>query len=373
MSEGKRLLIAGGGTGGHLFPGVSLAEEFLSRNKANKVLFVGTRNGIEAEALPKRGFDVAFVSVAGLKRVSLIKKLMTIFVLPLALFQSWRILRRFKPNAVIGVGGFASGPTVLAAALTGRYTAIQEQNSFAGLTNKILSRFVKRVFIAFKAAERFFPKKKILLMGNPIRGSMVEAARKRIEGGADAERSDDKFRLLVFGGSQGAVAVNSAVSGALKELKDILGGMSVLHQSGKVGHEALLKEYEGVDLDLEVTTFIDDMEKAYGEADLVICRSGAISIAEITALGKPCILVPFPFAADDHQTKNAEALADTGAAIVMPQSSLTAEKLAETIRGLYENRKKLAGMTERARELGRPEAAARIVDVCLEEAEGKRR
>lgn len=345
------VVIAGGGTGGHLFPGFAVAEELLARG--HQARFVGTARGLEARLCPQKGFALDLIDVTGLKRKSWRELASSLARLPRALGQSLALLRRHHPDVVVGVGGYASGPLVLAAALAGRPTAILEQNSVPGMTNRILGRLVERVFGAFAAAARFFPRRKFLLVGNPVRRQLLEAKT------APAAR---EFRLLALGGSQGAHAVNELVSEAMQLLAAEGRAPRLLHQSGAADVAALRRKYAEAGLMVELRDFIDDMGAAYRSAALVISRAGASTLAELTALGLPALLIPFPSAADDHQTENARELEAAGAARLLKQEETTPRDLARIIAALAADPAELERMSAASRRLGRPRAHVEIVD-----------
>ncbi|NMO15501.1 undecaprenyldiphospho-muramoylpentapeptide beta-N-acetylglucosaminyltransferase [Pyxidicoccus fallax] len=354
-----KVLIAGGGTGGHLFPGIALAEEVTTRHHGNEVVFVGTERGLEARVVPKEGYPLELVKVQGLKGKSFIAFLKALFALPLAFIESFRILARQKPDVVVGVGGYASGPVVLAAWLMGIPTAIQEQNALPGLTNKVLGRVVRVVFIAFDEARRFFPEKKVQMIGNPIR-------RKLMDNYLRSHVAHERFSLLVFGGSLGARGINQRMIEALDSLGDLKDGLHFVHQTGKNDLEQVRKGYAEKGFQADVVEFIDDMSSAYARADLVVCRAGATTLAELTVCKKASILIPFPHATDNHQEVNARALVDAGAALMFREAELTGQKLAETIRQLKGEPSRLKSMEKKAGLLGRPEAAKELADVCVD-------
>ena len=354
-----KVLIAGGGTGGHLFPGIALAEEVTTRHHGNEVVFVGTERGLEARVVPKEGYPLELVKVQGLKGKNLLALLKALIALPLAFIESFRILARHKPDVVVGVGGYASGPVVLAAWLMGIPTAIQEQNALPGLTNKVLGRIVRVVFTSFEEARRFFPEKKVQLIGNPIR-------RKLMDNYLRSHVAHERFSLLVFGGSLGARGINQRMIEALDHLGDLKDGLHFVHQTGKNDVEQVRKGYAEKGFQADVVEFIDDMSSAYARADLVVCRAGATTLAELTVCKKASILIPFPHATDDHQAVNAKALVDAGAALMFRESELTGQKLAETIRALKGQPSQLKSMEKKAGLLGRPEAAKELADVCVD-------
>jgi UDP-N-acetylglucosamine--N-acetylmuramyl-(pentapeptide) pyrophosphoryl-undecaprenol N-acetylglucosamine transferase len=358
-----RLLIAGGGTGGHLYPGLAVAEEVTARG--GEVLFVGTTRGLEARVVPAAGYPLELLEVSGLKRVKPSAFVRGLGRLPIAVSRSLIIVRRFRPDVVLGVGGYASGPVVLAAALARYPTAIQEQNSVPGFTNRTLGRFARAAFIAFPEAQAFFPARRVVLVGNPVRRRFVEAAA--------APRSDVAGGLLVVGGSQGARAVNDLVLGALEILaaRGIL--PPVVHQTGPADAERCTRRYHDLGLGDRVTVrpFIEDMAGALFDADLVVGRAGALTLAELAIVGRPAILVPLPTAADDHQTRNAESFSRSGAALVLAERQTTAVRLAETLTDLLADAPRRRSMAQAMTALGRPAAARDIVDRL--EALGSRR
>lgn len=354
-----RMVIAGGGTGGHLFPGIALAEEVVTRHPANEVLFVGTRRGLEATIVPRAGFPLEFVDVTGVKGKGLVGLAAGLFRVPRAIAQSIRILRKAKPDVVVGVGGYASFPVVVAAFLLGIPTAIQEQNAFPGLTNRILGVLAKAIFVAFDEASEHFPARKTHNVGNPIRKALFENFLR-------PQTRHDAFRILVFGGSQGAQAINRAAIEAFRLLADREERIEILHQTGKADEEATRRGYEEAGIPAQVLSFIDDMSSAYAWSDLVICRAGATTVAELTVCKKASILVPYPYAANDHQTLNAKALSDKGAARMIPQSELSGERLADEIRHLLDHPEERRKMERMAGLLGRPEAAKEIADFCVD-------
>jgi UDP-N-acetylglucosamine--N-acetylmuramyl-(pentapeptide) pyrophosphoryl-undecaprenol N-acetylglucosamine transferase len=353
-----RLLVAGGGTGGHLFPGIAVADEVVRRG--GEVLFVGTSRGIETRAVPAAGYALETLEVSGLKRMGLWGTVRGLGRVPLAIARSIAILRRFKPELVLGVGGYASGPMVLAAVLLGYPTAIQEQNSVPGITNRVLGRLVRAVFIAFEDAARFFPARKIERLGNPVRQKIVAALQGAGKTGGTAEKS----RIFVVGGSQGARAVSDLVTAAVAALAAAGIDFALVHQTGGADLDRIQERYRELGLadHVVVKAFIEDMAAAYAEADLVVARAGALTLAELAIAGRPAILVPLPTAADDHQRKNAAQFASAGAALVIDQGTARAEDLAAAIISLAQDGGKRADMGAAMRGLAHPLAAQAIVD-----------
>jgi len=346
-----KVIIAGGGTGGHIFPAISIAEEILKRHIENQVLFVGTKKGLEIKLLSKRDYTLELISSGGIKGKGIVGSLKGIALALKGVFDSLRIISRFKPDLVLGVGGYASGPLVFAAALLSIPTAICEQNSVPGITNRVLSRFVKRVFASFEESNRFFSQKKTIVVGNPVRSSiLVNKEYSQVHNG---------FTILVFGGSQGAHKLNLLVPKAFGTLRR--NDVFLIHQTGKEDLEDVRKAYEWYGIRADVLPFIEDIATVYKNANLVIGRAGAGTVAEITALGKPSILVPYPFSAYNHQLENAKVLEKAGAAIVVEEKDAVPERLTDILKGLL-NKDRLKEMSERARVLGKPDAAQKIVD-----------
>lgn len=355
---GVRLIIAGGGTGGHLFPAVAIAEEFLKRDSGNSVLFIGTERGLERRVLGDYGYPLRTIKVEGIKGKGILRSILGLFRIPGSMVQSWSIIRDFSPHIVLGVGGYASGPAVMTAYLMGIKTAIAEQNALPGFTNRILGRFVTKVFLTFPDREKTFPEKKVVVTGNPVRAGICKDTNV-------IEEDEEMLTLLVFGGSQGASSINRAVTESLPYLEDIKDRLMYVHQTGDKDVDEVSKAYRVTGMDAAVSPFITDMASAYQSANLVICRAGATSIAEITAMGKASILIPYPFAAGNHQVLNAQVLYDAGAAHMILEDDLTGESLASLVRSLHSNRKMIRKMEKKSRKLGRTKAAADIVDRCL--------
>ena len=358
-----RVLIAGGGTGGHLFPGIALAEEIVTRHPKNDVVFVGTDRGLEARVVPQNGFVFEAIKSQGLKGMGPVKLLIGLLLLPVSFFSAIGLLRKYRPDVVVGVGGYSSGPVVLMAWLLRIPTAIQEQNALPGFTNKVLGKFVNAIFVSFEAAIQFFPHARAYPLGNPIRRALLENFLR-------SKSKHERFTLLIFGGSLGARGLNTRVVEALPFLKDLKDDIHIIHQTGKNDLETVKKGYADAGVPADVREFIDDMASAYLGADLVVCRAGATTLAELTVCKKASILVPFPHATDDHQAVNAKALVDAGAALMFREAELTGEKLAGAIRELKNDPARLQKMEKAAGVLGRPEAAGEIAQVlqqlCLE-------
>jgi UDP-N-acetylglucosamine--N-acetylmuramyl-(pentapeptide) pyrophosphoryl-undecaprenol N-acetylglucosamine transferase len=348
-----RVIFAGGGTGGHLFPGLAVAREFQQRDSMTEILFVGTERGIEARVLPREGFRLETIPVRGLRGRGMRGFLDALWGIPAGLVRSVRIIRNFRPDFIIGLGGYASGPLLFAGKLRGLRCAIMEQNLRPGFTNRFLARFVDRVFTSYRESAPHFSSGQILETGNPVRWRQLP----------EVQRSD-KFVLLVFGGSAGAHRINLAVVDTMKKLSDLAGRLQIIHQTGHADFAAVKEVYDALPFDAEVLPFIEKMDEAYARADLVLCRAGATTLAELTAFGKAAILVPFPYAIYDHQRSNAQALQDRGAAEMILDQEISGELLAGRIRSYILDPSRIERMAAAARAMGRPEAAARIVDEC---------
>jgi len=363
------MIIAGGGTGGHLFPGIAVAEEFIARDHTNEVLFVGTERGIEARAVPAAGYRLELISAAGIRGKGGLTQIKGIAKMIYGYAQSRKVLKSFRPDMVLGVGGYASLPMVLAARGMQIPRFIHEQNAIPGQTNRLLARFADRVFITLEESARYFPKGTTLLTGNPLRRQILEQVGKQnppsnlpLSKGGSERSEQGGFRLFIFGGSQGAHAINMAMVEALPLIRKSRVNMIITHQTGEKECAEVAAAYRAAGVDAQVTTFITDMAAEYAKADLIICRAGATTIAEVTACGKACLFIPFPYAVDDHQRRNAEALLKKDACFMMLERELTGETLADTIRKLAEDPDLLHSTGALAFGLARLDAARIIVD-----------
>jgi UDP-N-acetylglucosamine--N-acetylmuramyl-(pentapeptide) pyrophosphoryl-undecaprenol N-acetylglucosamine transferase len=354
-----RVVIAGGGTGGHLYPGLAVARELLARDPATVVTFVGTAHGIEARVLPREGFVLDPIRSAGLKGKSALARLRGAALLPLGGIDAWRVVSRRRPHVVIGVGGYSSGPVVLAAALRRVPTIVLEQNAVPGLTNRLLARVVDAAALTYAEAEPWF-RGKGFVSGNPVRPGFAGVAP-----ALSAHPQNGRRRLLVFGGSQGAHAINLAMIDAAPMLRDRQPVLDVVHQTGERDLPVVREVYERVGLEARVEAFLHDMDREMGAADLIVCRAGATTLAELTAAGRPALLVPLPTATDDHQRKNAAALARAGAAEVLDQGELSGVTLAQRVAALLDDDDRRRAMAAAARRAARPEAARVIADRVL--------
>ena len=352
-----KVLIAAGGTGGHIYPGIAVAKEILRRDELSEVLFVGTARGLETRIVPENGFQLSLINSAGLKNVGVAGKIKGISVLPKSFVEARKIIRQFRPHVVVGAGGYVSGPVLLMAAIMGIPTLVMDSNALPGFTNRQLSRFVDRAALTFEEAVRFFGKKGIVT-GNPVRHEFFEIPRK--------VRSD-LFHVLIFGGSQGARAINNSMADALPHIASFKERLSVTHQTGEADLENIRAAYSESEFsEADVRPFISDMFVEFGKADLVICRAGATTCAELAAAGKAAIMVPLPTAADDHQRKNAEALEKVGAARMILQADLSGERLGKEIGELISSPEKITAMENAAKKLGREDAAEKTVDLIEE-------
>ena len=352
-----RVVVAGGGTGGHLFPGIAVADEFRRRHAESRVLFVGAGRPFEKEALGRAGFPQATIAIEGIKGRGLWAKLTATMKIPGALWRSAGILSETVADIVIGVGGYAAGPVALAAWLKGIPVVLCEQNTVPGITNRMLFPVARRVYISFADTRGRIAPQKRCLTGNPVRQEILDSA-------VDSDRDDaGPFTVLVVGGSQGAHAINLAVIDALEHLEN-KAALRFVHQTGIHDEEMVISAYALAGVEAEAKAFFHDMATRYRQADLVVCRAGATTVAEITTLGKVALFVPYPFAADDHQRHNARFLVDAGAALMVLEKALTGEGLAHEIDRLSGDPGLLAQMAGKSRALGRPQAAREIVDDC---------
>lgn len=348
-----RAILAGGGTGGHVIPALAIAHELQKRYNA-EVLFIGTARGIENRLVPAAGFPLRLVQVGALNKVSLKTRLKTLFDLPRAVWDARRILAEFRPDIVIGVGGYASGPAMLAAILKGTPTLAFEPNVVPGFANRMVARWVSGAAVHFEETARYFRNAEVT--GVPVREAFF-----RIVGHATANANPT---LLVFGGSQGANAINQAMIQCLPELVKQIPNIHIIHQTGERGYNDAQAAYQKAGLPAEVAPFITDMPAVFARADLLLCRSGASTVAEITAAGKPAVFVPFPLAADDHQRVNAQALERAGAAVVAEETKLERVWLADTIAALLGDPARLQRMSAAARSLAHPNAARDIAEMA---------
>lgn len=359
-----RVIIAAGGTGGHIYPGVAIAREIVRRNPSAELLFLGTPRGMESRIIPREGFRLELIRVRALKGVGAIERLKSLLLLPLSFVSAWRTIRRFRPDLVIGVGGYSSGPTLLVAALSGIATMVVEPNAMPGFTNRVLARFVDLAAVTFPESLPYF-RGRGRVTGNPVRAEFARVPPK--QRGA-------RMHVLIFGGSQGAHSINIAMVGALPLLAAKKESLAFIHQTGEQDLEEVSRGYVAAGFaDAEVRPFIHEMADHFRNADVLICRSGATTVAEVAAAGKAAIFVPFPFATDDHQRKNAEAFRNSGAARTIGQTELTPERLARELIDLVEHPEQIGEMEAASRSRGRADATERAVDLAMEVVTKKRR
>jgi len=351
-----RVVIAGGGTGGHVIPALAIGRELQARYGA-ELLFIGTARGLETRMVPEAGFALKLVQVGALKNVSVLTRLKTLFDLPRAVLAAGKMLRDFRPDVVIGVGGYASGPAMIAALLKDIPTLAFEPNAVPGFANRAVGRWVSAAAVHFEDTKRYFRNAQVT--GVPVRPEFFHRG----------ETAESKT-LLITGGSQGARAINRAICAALPELAKVP-GLRIIHQTGERDFEETRAAYEKAGVEAKVSAFIQDMAAAFAEAALIVCRSGASTVAEVAAAGKPAIFIPFPFAADDHQTKNAEALAASGGAVVLPEKSLTPQTLAAKVAELMNDPARLRQMSARAKEQAHRVALEAIAEMVKRLAEKK--
>jgi UDP-N-acetylglucosamine--N-acetylmuramyl-(pentapeptide) pyrophosphoryl-undecaprenol N-acetylglucosamine transferase len=354
-----RVLIAAGGTGGHIYPGIAVAKEILRRQPESEVRFVGTARGLENKLVPQAGFELSIIDSVALKNVGPLARVRGLLVLPKSLREAGRLIKSFRPDVVLGAGGYVSGPVLLTAALMRLPTLVMESNALPGWTNRVLARFVDRAAVSFEAALPYF-RGKGAVTGNPVRREFFAIPERK-------RNATDEFSILVFGGSQGAHAINEGMTAALPLLQELRSLLRITHQTGEADFGIVGKAYANAGWGQgKVTKYIDDMVSAFANVDLVICRAGATTTAELIAAGKASVMIPFPFAADDHQRKNAEAMESAGAARMILQQELTGERLAQEIEKLAADPKRITTMEQAARKLARGDAAAAVVDMIEE-------
>jgi UDP-N-acetylglucosamine--N-acetylmuramyl-(pentapeptide) pyrophosphoryl-undecaprenol N-acetylglucosamine transferase len=358
--KSHNFIVSGGGTGGHIFPAVAIANAIRKREPEAKILFVGANGKMEMEKVPAAGYEIVGLNITGIKRSLSLSNLMVPIKLWKALRKAAGILKSFKPDAVIGVGGYASGAVLYAATGKKIPTLIQEQNSFPGITNRILSKRVNKICVAYDGMEKFFPAQKIVITGNPVRSEMLKPNTNREEAFRFFDLDESKFTVLVIGGSLGARSINEAMINHVKKLTE--NGIQVIWQTGKgnAANAQLAAKEAGIE-NVKVHEFIQKMDLAYACADLVVSRAGAIAVSELCLVKKPSILIPFPFAAEDHQTSNAKALSEKGAAILI-RDDQAKEKLAHEILNLYSDEQRRVEMMAQISAFARPDAAELIVD-----------
>ena len=362
------IIIAGGGTGGHLFPGIAIAREFLRKDPKNRVTFIGTKKGIEYRVLPELGFDLKVITVKGFKGKGLLEKIKALFCIPYSFIKSAYYIKKLQADIVIGLGGYISFPPIIAGKIMGKPTAIHEQNSFPGLSNRILGKIADKVFISNRESSLFFKKEKTILSGLPIRAEFIKN---------NLPERDTSFNILVIGGSQGSHEINNAIIDCLPKLNSFKERIKFIHQSGEKDKKELIKHYAENGISAAVFTFIDDIYTCYQKSNLVISRAGASTLAEIALCGRASILIPYPYATNNHQEKNGRAFVEEGASVMIQSSRLSGEKLASVIINLENRPEQIKKMEEQAKALSKPKASERITDECyklsIKGKPGKRR
>ena len=355
----KRVVIAGGGTGGHLYPGIALARALMRHDMDIEISFVGTQKGIEAKVLPREGFNLKTILSAGLIGKKKISRWVSWFKLPIGTAQSMCFLIRKRPGLVVGVGGYVSGPLVLSAWILRIPILIHEQNSIPGMTNKWLGKIADKIAVSFKESSASFPKEKVEVTGNMIREEFCQPKEA-------SSKPDVPFRILVLGGSQGAHSINMAMLEALQSISEKKGDLHITHQTGEADYELVSKQYKESGFSSDIRPFIDDMASQYRQASLVICRAGATTLAEVTACGKMSILVPFPHAAHNHQEKNARVLEAANAGELVLDEELSGPRIAESIIQAMEDPERLETMEENSYKLGNRDATEKVRLLCME-------
>lgn len=355
----KTLMIAGGGTGGHIYPAIAIAQEWMARDAKRRVVFVGTERGLEKTIVPKAGFPLEVISVGGLKGKRIGDTIKNLFRLPIGFAQAFTIVGKHRPNVALGVGGYSSGPVLLAAKLRGVPTAIHESNAFPGLANRILARFVTAVAVAFETAARRMKRDDAVVTGNPIRKEFFET-----RSDPRPQTPGTRKRILIFGGSQGSRAINDAMIGALLFMAPLKGRIDIVHQTGPNELEKVRQAYRASAFpDARVVPYLDPIVDEIAAADLVVSRSGAMTVGELAAVGRAAILIPFGAATDNHQELNARAVEQAGGAIVITERELSPERLAFAITEVVNDPDRTARMGAVARTLATPDATKKIVDL----------
>ena len=352
----QTLMIGGGGTGGHIYPAIAIAKEYVARNKNRRVVFVGTERGLEKTIVPKAGFPLETISVGGLKGKGGLALLKSIFRLPYGFIQAFQLVGKHRPSVVLGVGGYSSGPVLFAAALRGVPTVIHEQNAYPGLTNRMLARFVKKVIVAFAEAAPRMKRADAVVTGNPVRAEFFAAQRQ--------PSTVNRQRLLIFGGSQGSRILNDAMTGALLFLSRLKDRLDIVHQTGPNELQKVQEAYRtsGAFPNARVVAYLDPIVDEIAAADLVVCRAGAMTIGELCAIGRPAIFVPFAAATNNHQELNARVVERAGGGTVITEAQLTPEKLGAAINEIISDPERTRRMGAAAKALATPEATKKIVD-----------
>jgi UDP-N-acetylglucosamine--N-acetylmuramyl-(pentapeptide) pyrophosphoryl-undecaprenol N-acetylglucosamine transferase len=357
------IIIAGGGTGGHLFPGIAIAQEFIKRDSANDVTFIGTKNGLEAMVLPKLKFKLRTTIIRGFQRKGIVERIISLCSLPIACAQACYYVKKFHADIIVGLGGYVSFPAIAAGIVMNKPTVIHEQNSVPGLSNRIMGRFAQRIFVSFKNSIKF-PRQKTVFTGMPIRNEFVKEIDEKTDERVSTLR-EKQFPILILGGSQGSREINLAVVDALQYLTHVKEKIRFIHQSGEADSKMLEQNYKKFSYDAIVIPFIDDMFSFYRKSNLVISRAGAGTLAELALCGRAAVLVPYPFAANNHQEENARVFVENGASLMIRSPELSGRTLSSAILTLMEDKEKLLSMESRAKELAMLNSAQMIVDECF--------
>ncbi len=364
------IIITGGGTGGHLFPGIALATALQQKYPGCEIMFIGTQRQLDKKTLAGFNFQQESIACMGLKGMGLKHRIKSLLSLPVAVLESWKIIKRFQPDLVFGVGGYVTGPVLLAARLRSVPTCIHEQNSIPGLANRMISHFVSRIFVSI-SGEYPFPEQKTVVAGNPVRQEILAAAERRQQeagsGKNDSGEEDSPMTLLVMGGSLGAHRINMLMLDVAAQLDEQQKKVvQLIHQTGTADEEKVRDGYAAAGVKAEVRAFFTDMASLYSQADLVLARAGATSLAELSVMGLPAVLIPYPYAADDHQAKNAQYYVAGGGAVMYRESALDADLLGKILSQLLGDIDKLNSMALAMKNMGQPEATQRILDSCMD-------
>lgn len=357
----KKIVVSGGGTGGHIYPAVAIAREILQLEPEARILYIGGKGRREAAIVPELGFDFVPIPVESFPRSLSLRWLKVAVKVPLGTLKTLVELRKFSPNIVVGTGGYVCGPVLLGARILRIPIVIQEQNALPGITNRIVGRWANEIHVPFEAAADFFNPEKIKLSGNPVRPEMAMAKKNYDKLGLEA----DKLTISFFGGSQGATSINNAAVAALEILPGLADRIQVVHQTGKSDFSAIKRKYDNLPFTNVVQPYFDEIQDVYAVTDLIVCRSGAMTLAEIAVCGLPAVLVPYPYSAEGHQEVNAKVLEDKRAAIMVHDAQLTGGSLADILFELIQDKDRLSSMAEISQSLGKPEAARKIAQSVL--------
>lgn len=363
MQQSPKILISGGGTGGHIFPAIAIANAIKAIQPSAKILFVGAQDKMEMQKVPEAGYQIEGLWISGIQRSLTLKNLAFPLKLVSSILKSYKIFNQFKPDVAVGVGGFASGPMLWVAAKKGIPTVIQEQNSYPGITNKLLAKKAALICVAYNGLERFFPKSKIQFTGNPVRKEMVTIESKAAKAFKHFDLNPDKPTVLIMGGSLGARSINQGILNGIQQFID--GNIQLIWQTGKVSYDSIVNQTKNLDLkNIRIVEFIKEMDLAYAASTIVVSRAGAMAVSELCLIQKPCILVPLPTAAEDHQTKNAQALVNYNAAILVKDADAYNNLAAETIQ-LVKNKSLQDKLSANIAGLGTENAAEAIASQIL--------